>query len=68
MAKYIMGIDQGTSGTRAMIVGNDCEVVGSAYCAIQQSYPNPGWVEQNPLEIWNSTLQVIKESLSNAGL
>ena len=63
-----MGIDQGTSGTRAMIVGNDCEVVGSAYCAIQQNYPNPGWVEQNPLEIWNSTLQVIKESLSNAGL
>ena len=66
--KYILGIDQGTSGTRAMIIGKNSKVIGNAYCEIKQSYPKAGWVEQNPKEIWNSTLQVIKEALINAGL
>ncbi len=63
MSKYIMAIDQGTTGTTVMIFNRRAEVVSSGYSEIQQYYPKPGWVEHNPDEIWQTTLSVIKQAL-----
>lgn len=68
MKQYVMGIDQGTTGTRAMIFRKDSSMAGSAYHEITQIYPQPGWVEHDPLEIWDVTLRVIKQALQAAGL
>lgn len=68
MKKYVMGIDQGTTGTRAIIFEKDSNIVGSAYSEITPIYPQPGWVEQDPMEIWSVTLRVIQQALNNANL
>ena len=56
--KYVLAIDQGTTGTRAFIFNARGSVVSSAYQEIQQYYPKPGWVEHCPLEIWDSVCAV----------
>lgn len=63
---YIMAIDQGTTGTRVILVNHDGVVVSSAYQEIAQTYPHPGWVEHNPLEYWNTTMQCIQEAMAKA--
>ncbi|MBI4789805.1 MAG: glycerol kinase [Chloroflexi bacterium] len=65
MARYILGIDQSTRGTKAVIFDHDAGIVSSAYREITQYYPQPGWVEHDPEEIWKSTLKVIGETLKN---
>ncbi len=65
MARYILSIDQATSGTKAMIFDHDATIVSSAYREITQYYPQPGWVEHDPDEIWNTTLAVMAEALKN---
>lgn len=60
MAKYVMAIDQGTTSTRAMIFNHSGEVVGVKQKEHEQHYPNPGWVEHDPLEIWSSTQYVVQ--------
>ncbi len=54
MKKYIMAIDQGTTGSRVFLFDEKGDVVGSAYKEFRQIYPKPGWVEHDPLEIWKS--------------
>jgi glycerol kinase len=61
--KYVATIDQGTTGTRCMIFSKDGKVISSAYEEHQQLYPKPGWVEHDPLEIWEKTKRVIKSAL-----
>lgn len=63
--KYVLAIDQGTTGTRAMLFGRDGLPVrgGWAYHEHEQIYPKPGWVEHNPLEIWEKALLCIREVL-----
>jgi len=61
--KYIAAIDQGTTGTRCMVFSKEGEVVSAAYEEHQQIYPKPGWVEHNPLEIWEKTKRVIRSAL-----
>ena len=63
-----MGIDQGTTGTRAMIFDKNSSIIGSAYSEFGQIYPRPGWVEHDPMEIWRVTLKVIGQALKDAGL
>lgn len=58
-----MAIDQGTTGTTVMIFDRKGEVVSSGYKEIRQYYPKPGWVEHNPEEIWQTTLDVIGQIL-----
>ncbi|AKU08076.1 MULTISPECIES: glycerol kinase GlpK [Haloferax] len=65
---YVGSIDQGTTGTRFMIFDHSGQVVGNAYEKHEQIYPNPGWVEHDPLEIWENTKQVIADGLADAGL
>lgn len=61
--KYILAIDQGTTSTRAFLVDNDMNIVASARKEFKQYYPQPGWVEHDPDEIWDTTIFVINEVL-----
>ena len=66
--KYVGAVDQGTTSTRFMIFDHAGQVVGIHQLEHEQIYPKPGWVEHNPLEIWERTQQVIKGALEKAGI
>lgn len=65
---FLLALDQGTTGSRALIYDRNAKVIGSAYQEFPQYYPKPGWVEHNPEEIWNSVSRVIQQSLRAARL
>jgi glycerol kinase len=67
-ATYVGAIDQGTTGTRFMAFDQEGRVVASAYARHEQHYPQPGWVEHDPREIWENTKTVVTGALSDAGL
>lgn len=64
----ILAIDQGTTGTMVLAVNHDGAVVGRAYHEIEQHYPQPGWVEHDPEEIWGSVRRAVAGALADAGL
>ncbi|MFB6126960.1 MAG: glycerol kinase GlpK [Halolamina sp.] len=68
MSEYVGAIDQGTTGTRFMVFDHAGEVVANAYETHEQIYPEPGWVEHDPVEIWENTKTVIDEALSSADI
>ena len=68
MPDYIGALDQGTTSTRFMIFDRAGKVAGSAQKEHQQIYPQPGWVEHDPGEIWFRTQQVVAEAMEQAGL
>lgn len=68
MPQYIAAIDQGTTSTRCMIFDKSGRVVSSSQKEHRQIYPQPGWVEHDPLEIWENTQEVIKKALLKAGI
>ena len=63
---YLLAVDQGTSSTRAMLYDLRGELIGSSQHPITQYYPQSGWVEQDPEELWQSTLSVIREVITQA--
>ncbi|WP_435358633.1 glycerol kinase GlpK [Haloarchaeobius sp. DFWS5] len=65
---YVGAIDQGTTGTRFMVFDHAGQVVANAYEKHEQIYPEPGWVEHDPMEIWENTKAVVREALTEAGL
>ncbi|MBN1991727.1 MAG: glycerol kinase GlpK [Anaerolineae bacterium] len=67
MTQYIAAIDQGTTSTRCMIFNHAGQSVGLHQLEHQQIYPQPGWIEHDPLEIWARTQDVIKEAMAQAG-
>ena len=68
MAEYVGAIDQGTTSTRFIVFGRSGQIVATAQHEHQQIYPQPGWVEHSPAEIWARTLEVIAEALQSKGL
>ncbi len=66
--KYILSIDQGTTGSRAFIFDGKARVVASAYREFKQYYPKPGWVEHDANEIWASVETVVKAAVKKAGI
>ncbi len=66
--KYILALDQGTTSSRALLIGPDSRVHGSAQKPFQQIFPKPGWVEHDPVDIWSSQLGVAIEALAQAGV
>lgn len=66
METYILALDQGTTSSRAMLFNQRGEIVHLAQREFPQYFPKPGWVEQNPLEIWSSVLAVIASCLTEA--
>src|SRR6202158_1478261 len=63
-----LSLDEGTTGATAVVVGLDGEVRAKGYREIAQHYPQPGWVEHDPLEIWSAVELSAKEALQNAGV
>lgn len=68
MAKYVAAVDQGTTSTRFMIFDHAGKVVGIDQKEHNQIYPKPGWVEHDPMEIWQRTQEVIKGALNKSGV
>ena len=64
----ILAIDQGTSGTTCLVVDEELEIRGRGYVEIAARYPQPGWVEQDPGNIWSSVLAAAEAALASAGL
>ena len=62
----ILAIDQGTSGTAALVVGPDATVIGEGRVAIAAHHPRPGWVEQDAVEIWRSVQRAAQLALADA--
>jgi glycerol kinase len=63
MTKYIATIDQGTTSTRCMLFDHRGNIVASAQREHKQIYPRSGWVEHDPIEIWQRTQEVIQEAI-----
>ncbi|MFR6331766.1 MAG: FGGY family carbohydrate kinase [Eisenbergiella sp.] len=58
--KYIMALDQGTTSSRCILFNEKGQMCSVAQKEFTQIYPQPGWVEHDPLEIWNSMTEVMK--------
>ena len=67
VAAVILSIDQGTTGTTCLVVDDRLEVVGRGYRELAQSFPQPGWVEHDPAEIWQAVLATAEAALADAG-
>jgi glycerol kinase len=63
---YILALDLGTTGNRAFLFNAAGKIVGQAYKELTQYYPQPGWLEHDPQEIWQDTQWVIKTAIDNA--
>jgi len=68
MSAHVLAIDQGTTSSRAIVFNDDFEIVSSAQQEFQQFFPQSGWVEHDPEEIWQSTVDTCRKALDKAGL
>ncbi len=68
MSGYILAIDQGTTSSRAIVFDAGMRITASAQEEIRQSYPQPGWVEHDPGEIWTTAVSTARQALANAGI
>jgi glycerol kinase len=68
MPRAVLAIDQGTTGTTALVIGHDCSVLGRAYSEFTQYYPEPGWVEHDAEEIWRISLDVAERAVASADM
>lgn len=65
---YLLALDQGTSSSRSIVFDRASRVVSMAQREFPQIYPRPGWVEHNPLDLWQSQLATAREALKQANL
>lgn len=65
---YILSLDQGTTSTRAIIINHEGHEVARAQREFTQLFPEAGWVEHNPMEIWNSAQSVMSDALIDGGI
>jgi len=68
MNKYILALDQGTSSSRAIVFNHEGAICATAQQEFTQHFPQPGWVEHDPMEIWSSEAAVIAEAISRIGI
>lgn len=66
MTPYLLALDQGTTSTRAILFDLEGAIVASAQIELKQYFPQPGWVEHDPEEIWEATLGVVRRALESA--
>jgi glycerol kinase len=64
--RYVLALDQGTTGSTVLVVDPDGAVRGRGYALLPQYYPQPGWVEHDPEEIWQTTCQALAGALDAA--
>lgn len=68
MPSFILALDQGTTSSRAIVFAHDGSIVSVAQKEFKQIFPQPGWVEHDPEEIWSTQLGVAAEAITKAGL
>ena len=68
MGEYILAIDQGTTSSRAIVFGKDRAIAGVGQKEFTQHFPQDGWVEHDPEEIWDSVVWAIKKAIKEAGI
>lgn len=66
--QYILSLDQGTSSSRAIVFDHDGEIKAVAQQEFRQIFPQSGWVEHHPQEIWTSQASVIAGAIASAGI
>ncbi len=64
--RYVLALDQGTTGSTALVIDADGAVRGRGYALLPQRFPQPGWVEHDPEEIWRTTCDALREALGAA--
>ena len=65
---YLLALDQGTSSSRSIVFNAQGRVVAQSQLELTQIYPQPGWVEHDPQEIWHTQLATAREALTKAGI
>src|SRR3990167_5499803 len=65
---YLLALDQGTSSSRSIVFDANGQTVAQAQLELAQIYPQPGWVEHDPQEIWRTQLSTAREALAKAGI
>src|SRR6478672_9236243 len=65
---YLLALDQGTSSSRSIVFDAEGHIVAIAQRELTQIYPQPGWVEHDPMEIWSSQIETAREALAKAKL
>ena len=65
---YLLALDQGTTGTTCLLFDQDLKVVGRAYHEVRCEFPQPGWVSQDPEDLWASCLVAMRGALRHAGI
>lgn len=68
MSDVVLAVDQGTSSTRCFVVNHDLEVLAEASRPVDSSFPNPGWVEQDPVQILDTAVAAVREAVDRAGI
>ena len=69
MAKrFILSIDQGTTGTRVILFNHEGLIHSMAYREIHQIYPKPGWVEQNAMKYWETSVECSHEAMEKGNV
>ena len=66
--QYVLALDQGTTSSRAIVFDQQGEIVGIAQKEFRQIYPQPGWVEHDPMEIWGTQSGVMREVLEKTAI
>ena len=67
MARFVVAIDQGTTGTTVLVFDERLELRARGYREFQQHFPKPGWVEHDPEQIWESVLGALTDALHSSG-
>ena len=67
MARYVIALDQGTTSSRCILFDRQGNPCSAAQKEFPQIFPQPGWVEHDPMEIWSSQLSVMLEAMSKIG-
>jgi len=64
----ILAIDQGTTGTTCLVVDRELRTLGRGYAEVEQHYPQPGWIEHDPEQLWRSVEQAAADAVAAAGI
>jgi glycerol kinase len=66
--RFVLALDQGTTGSTALVIDPDGAVRARGYAELPQHYPQPGWVEHDPAQIWGTTVQALGQAVASAGI
>src|SRR5690554_6662842 len=68
METYVMSLDQGTTSSRCILIDKKGRICSSSQKEFNQIYPRSGWVEHDPIEIWSTQIEVVREAMEKLGI